>query len=185
MFSQDTISEIQVFVHELTGQPLPEAVEVQHGAGLQVHLEDGHAAIVAEDRNALARGFFLLARAAREGAQRLNVRQARHFSSCGVMLDVSRNAVMKPDSVKRLIRMVASLGLNLLMLYTEDTYEVPGYPYLGYLRGRYSMDDLRTLGAYLTGELERIEVLHEEPLPAQRRTYQHYHSFITPMTPLY
>lgn len=148
MFSQDTISEIQAFVRELTGQPLPEAVEVQHGAGLQVRLEDGHAAIVAEDRNALARGFFLLARAAREGAQRLNIRQARRFASCGVMLDVSRNAVMKPDSVKRLIRMLASLGLNLLMLYTEDTYEVPGYPYLGYLRGRYSMDDLRTLDAY-------------------------------------
>ena len=148
MFNQDTISEIQALVCELTRQSLPKSIKVQHGAGLQDRLEDGHAVIIAENRNALARGFFLLARANREGRQQLDVRQERRFASCGVMLDVSRNAVMKPESVKQLIRMLASLGLNLLMLYTEDTYEVPGYPYLGYLRGRYSMDDLRELDAY-------------------------------------
>jgi len=31
------------------------------------------------------------------------------------------------------------MGLNLLMLYTEDTYEVPGLPYFGYLRGATAM----------------------------------------------
>jgi len=34
------------------------------------------------------------------------------------------------------------------MLYTEDTYEVPEYPYMGYLRGRYSQQDLSELDAY-------------------------------------
>ena len=148
MFHQDTIREIRDMVCDITGQSLPEQINVQQGEGLQVHLKDGHAFIIAENRNALARGFFLLARAAREGKQALEIRQERRFASCGVMLDVSRNAVMKPESVRRLIRMIASLGLNLLMLYTEDTYEVPGYPYLGYLRGRYTLDDLRELNEY-------------------------------------
>lgn len=148
MFKQDTIRDIREMLEEITGQALPRQIAVQQGTGLQVSLKDDQAVIIAENRNALARGFFLLARAAREGKQDLAICQERHFASCGVMLDVSRNAVMKPDSVKRLIRMIASLGLNLLMLYTEDTYEVPGYPYFGYLRGRYSMDDLRALDAY-------------------------------------
>lgn len=30
---------------------------------------------------------------------------------------------------------MAMMGLNLGMMYTEDTYEVPGQPYFGYQRG--------------------------------------------------
>ena len=35
-----------------------------------------------------------------------------------------------------------------MMLYTEDTYPVAGYPYLGYLRGRYTEAELRELDDY-------------------------------------
>jgi hexosaminidase len=70
------------------------------------------------------------------------------FDLLGVMVDVSRNAVLTPESVKLLIRRCALLGLNTLMLYAEDTYEVPGEPFFGYLRGRYTHDDLRTLDDY-------------------------------------
>ncbi|MDO4741652.1 MAG: family 20 glycosylhydrolase, partial [Eubacteriales bacterium] len=62
--------------------------------------------------------------------------------------DVSRGAVMKPQAVRRYIDQLACLGMNLLMLYTEDTYEVPEYPYFGHLRGRYSRSDLREIDAY-------------------------------------
>ena len=31
------------------------------------------------------------------------------------------------------------------MLYTEDTYEIPDQPYFGWMRGRYSMQELREL----------------------------------------
>ncbi len=40
------------------------------------------------------------------------------------------------------------MGLNLGMMYTEDTYQVPQQPYFGYQRGRYSMDELRALDDY-------------------------------------
>ena len=70
------------------------------------------------------------------------------FSLRGAMFDVSRNAVMTPDTVKQMIRRCALMGLNTLMLYTEDTYEVPGEPFFGYLRGRYTQAELRDLDDY-------------------------------------
>ncbi len=70
------------------------------------------------------------------------------FSMLGTMLDVSRNAVMRPDALKAFMRRLALMGINVLMLYTEDTYEVPGEPFFGYLRGRYTQDELRDLDRY-------------------------------------
>ena len=44
----------------------------------------------------------------------------------GAMLDMSRNAVMRPDEVKKFASVIKSFGYNMIMLYTEDTYEVDG-----------------------------------------------------------
>ncbi len=66
----------------------------------------------------------------------------------GTMLDCSRNAVMTVDSVKQWIDLTADLGYNMLMLYTEDTYEVVNQPYFGYMRGRYSITQMQEINAY-------------------------------------
>lgn len=66
----------------------------------------------------------------------------------GVMLDCSRNAVMKVETVKRYAQILKKMGYNTLMLYTEDTYEIPSQPYFGHLRGRYSMAELKEMDAY-------------------------------------
>ncbi|MBQ4325160.1 MAG: family 20 glycosylhydrolase, partial [Clostridia bacterium] len=65
-----------------------------------------------------------------------------------LMLDCSRNAVMKPAAVKELIDYMEKMGYNMLQLYTEDTYEIPGEPYFGYMRGRYSQAEIRDIDAY-------------------------------------
>ena len=70
------------------------------------------------------------------------------FENLRVMVDCSRNAVLNLPTVKRLIRLLALMGYNGLMLYTEDTYEVDNEPYFGYLRGRYSQAELAELDAY-------------------------------------
>lgn len=62
------------------------------------------------------------------------MKQYKHF---GVMIDSSRNAVLKVSAVKKLIDSLQKMGYNTLELYTEDTFEVEGEPYFGYLRGRY------------------------------------------------
>ncbi|MBQ9132235.1 MAG: beta-N-acetylhexosaminidase [Clostridia bacterium] len=66
----------------------------------------------------------------------------------GVMLDMSRNAVMKPEQVKEFAATIKKLGYNMIQLYTEDTYEIPEEPYFGYLRGRYSQAELKDMVAY-------------------------------------
>ena len=63
----------------------------------------------------------------------------------GVMLDCSRNAVMRPEKVVEFATIISKMGYNTLMLYTEDTYEVENQPYFGYRRGRYSIKELREM----------------------------------------
>ncbi len=70
------------------------------------------------------------------------------FNRFGVMIDCSRNAVMTVEALKKWIDIMADLGYNTLMLYTEDTYEVENQPYFGYLRGRYSMKEMRVIDDY-------------------------------------
>ena len=70
------------------------------------------------------------------------------FERNGLMLDCSRNAVFTVEKVKFLIRTLAKLGMNVLMLYTEDTYEVEGQPYFGAYRGKYTKDEIKELDAY-------------------------------------
>lgn len=69
----------------------------------------------------------------------------KHF---GVMLDCSRNAVPKVSALKKFMDALQKMGYNTLELYAEDTYEVEGEPYLGYMRGRYSASEIKELDAY-------------------------------------
>lgn len=40
------------------------------------------------------------------------------------------------------------MGLNMITLYAEDSYEIKEEPYFGYMRGRYREDDLRTIDRF-------------------------------------
>ena len=66
----------------------------------------------------------------------------------GVMLDMSRNAVMKPSALKKFVDYLSAFGYNMLQLYTEDTYEVKNEPYFGYLRGAYKKEEIQEIDAY-------------------------------------
>ena len=66
----------------------------------------------------------------------------------GVMLDVSRNGVMKLDELKKFVGFLAAFGYNSVLLYMEDTYEIEDEPYFGYLRGGYTIAELKELDAY-------------------------------------
>ncbi len=77
-----------------------------------------------------------------------SLREQYRLHNLGLMVDCSRNAVPTPEMVKKLIRYMAALGYTSLQLYTEDLFEVDCEPFFGYLRGRYSQDDLRALDTY-------------------------------------
>lgn len=70
------------------------------------------------------------------------------FTMNGAMLDASRNAVLNVDGIHNLLQKMAVMGLNVLMVYTEDTYEVDEYPYFGYMRGRYIERELKSCDKY-------------------------------------
>lgn len=69
------------------------------------------------------------------------------FRSLGVMLDCSRDAVYSVETLKRYFGLLKKMGYTYVQLYTEDVYELEGEPYFGYLRGRYSKQELKELDA--------------------------------------
>lgn len=70
------------------------------------------------------------------------------FSSFGIMLDCSRNAVMKTSYLKSWMRRLSLMGYNMIMLYTEDTYCLPDEPFFGFQRGPYSLEEIKDLDEY-------------------------------------
>ncbi|MEI7904714.1 MAG: family 20 glycosylhydrolase [Candidatus Firestonebacteria bacterium] len=60
-----------------------------------------------------------------------------------LMIDCSRNGVIKEEFLRKIIIKLALLGYNRLCLYTEDTFEVKGEPEWGYKRGKYSKEELK------------------------------------------
>lgn len=77
-----------------------------------------------------------------------SIQEQPRFESSGIMFDCSRNAVLNDRALRFFLRKMALMGLNLGMMYTEDTYEVPGQPFFGYKRGRYTYDELKSLDDY-------------------------------------
>lgn len=61
------------------------------------------------------------------------------------MLDCSRNAVASTDALRRMVTILKKAGYTALSLYCENTYEVEGEPYFGYMRGRYSVSELKEI----------------------------------------
>jgi hexosaminidase len=94
------------------------------------------------------RGLGLLLEASADG-DHLSLAEAPQFAMNGPMIDCSQgNAVPTVTTVKGLLRTMSLMGLNMLMLYAEDSYDVTDQPYFGYMRGRYSQAEIRELDDY-------------------------------------
>ena len=72
------------------------------------------------------------------------------INSLGVMIDMSRNAVMSVNALKNFLTTIRKFGYNTVFLYMEDTYEVEGEPYFGYMRSKYSIDEMRQINEFCT-----------------------------------
>lgn len=70
------------------------------------------------------------------------------YENLGVMLDCSRNAVPNREAYCKMVKYLALMGYSTIQLYMEDTFELKKYPYTGYLRGRYSMNELKEIVSY-------------------------------------
>ena len=135
-------------IFELTGCDYHGEIQEIDAACVYVRYSGGKAVVGGNTIPAKCRAYTLLAKALSEGKSEFEISEKPSFQTCGPMLDMSRGGVMRVSSVKKYLRYIAAHGLNMLMLYTEDTYEVKEYPYLGYQRGRYTLEELREIDDY-------------------------------------
>lgn len=94
------------------------------------------------------RGLGLLKERLEKESSPFELREQPVFRRLGASFDLSRNAVLRPEALRRLLCWLALMGYNEAYLYTEDTYELPEYPFFGYMRGRCTEEELRGLDAW-------------------------------------
>lgn len=58
------------------------------------------------------------------------------------------NATPKKETLKKLIRSLALMGYDSLILFAEDLFEIENCPYLGSFKKRYSKEDIREIDEY-------------------------------------
>ncbi|CQR45949.1 Glycosyl hydrolase family 20, catalytic domain [Paraliobacillus sp. PM-2] len=137
--------EIDVMFSE-SGIPL--TIEKNTNAETIIKYKNGEGFIYYNEPYHIFRAFGLFIQELREASKDFVINESSCFRTIGPMFDLSRNAVMRVDEFKGMFRKLALMGFNAAMLYMEDTYEVKDYPYFGYMRGRYSQQELKALDDY-------------------------------------
>ncbi len=122
------------------------AVTVEAADTTSVTVEGRTASLRYAKKNLFFRALGVLLEHSEDG--RFQVTEDAHFERVGTMVDASRGAVPTVDGFCRLLDYLAAMGYDTAMLYTEDTIALEGLPYFGYMRGRYTAEELRTIDDY-------------------------------------
>lgn len=122
-----------------------EAVVCSLGKELSLTRQNGQILLTYTRRNEFFRMLSFLPAFLEDGKE---IHERARYSLLTYMGDCSRGAVYNVPFLKRFLRDLAGMGYDSMMLYTEDTYEIPEYPYFGYMRGRFSAEELRLLDDY-------------------------------------
>ena len=124
-------------------------VEKRQGAGgLKVVWKDGEGSVECGRDCEYYRGLGWIRQWMQEGKTEGYREENRGFEHLTYMVDCSRNAVPSVPFLKELLVSMSLMGYDRLMLYTEDTYEIEGRPFFGWMRGRYTKEELRELDDY-------------------------------------
>jgi hexosaminidase len=134
---------------------IPVKVE-QRSGNLQVVIDDDNVIIRYEEKIHFFRALGLLVESLKQQGSR-HIEEQPMFSFNGAMFDASRNQVLTTESIKKMMTHMALMGLNGFMLYTEDTFTVESNPYIGYMRGRYSHEEIKECDDY--ADLFGIEMI--------------------------
>ncbi len=122
-------------------------VRAVEGDRIGVTLKDGEAVIYYKKKFHFFRELGLLVQHSKEKTA-FDLIEDGWFECLSAMLDTSRNAVPTVETVLRMLDYFALMGYGMAMLYTEDTVELKNRPYFGYMRGRYSLEDLKAIDDY-------------------------------------
>ncbi len=112
-----------------------------------VSLKDGKAVIHYAQKHVFFRELGVLCEHARK-SDAFEIFESTHFEQLSVMIDTSRCGVPSVEKINEMTALLAVMGYGMVMLYTEDTVTLEDRPYFGYMRGRYTCDDLRAVDDY-------------------------------------
>ncbi len=145
---KDGLSELESQRHfKVDGKGIPVKVEKTSENLIEVYLGNNQGTIKYHDKVHFFRALGLFLQSA-EKQSSFKIKEEPQFTTIGAMFDCSRNAVLKPDTVKSFMRHMALMGFNMMMLYTEDTYTIESDPYFGFMRGRYTESELKEIDDY-------------------------------------
>lgn len=133
---------------KLLGIELKYEFSLVPASGVYAAFDGKTAKIGGNEKADIYRAIMLLATEIKKGNNEFEINQKRNFETLGMSLDLSRNGVMTVERVREVIDILAFLGFNLVMLYMEDVFELPGYPHFGYRRGRYTREELKEIDDY-------------------------------------
>jgi len=146
----DLLKGISIFANEfefeLSKQGFP--VEVSKSkSNIEVSFINGKGVIIYNRKIHFFRALGLFIEALVKGSD-FKITEEPQFMTNGIFFDCSRNAVLKVSSIKKFLRKMAVMGLDTMILYMEDTFEIKSRPYFGYMRGRYSFEELNECDKY-------------------------------------
>jgi len=119
-------------------------VDCNHGEnGLTVTRKSDNVTIEYEKKCEFFRGILTLMEHSDE--EEFTLSEKASFDFNGEMIDNSRNSVLNMKTVKEIIMYSALIGLDNILLYNEDTFEVKEHPYFGYMRMGYTQKDVKEL----------------------------------------
>ena len=155
MFTQNEIKDLREIIFNRVDFKFDGEITVVEFDGVKVSYEDGKAVLGASTKSQLARCYFLLAMEISSGKDKIDIEQKPLFKDMGVML--SMQTPLKVDFVITYMECMAALGYTYIWLYMETSYEVKEYPFFGYMKGRYTEEDLRRIDE--AGDRLGIEVI--------------------------
>ena len=142
---------------EIGEDGIPISLTQVDGDKLSVSFCNGNACIEYVRPKHFFRGLGILLEALKSG-NHLNVTEEISFDTLGVMFDVSQgNAVITPKTMQKILQKMAVMGINMLMLYMEDSFVLHGHPFFGYMRPKYTQADFKEIDDY--ANLFGIEVI--------------------------
>lgn len=142
------LNQIIKTVINVTGFSFEKPVKVVDISDIYVKDTEKEIIIGGKENADYARALTLYQKEYKKGKRGFEIKEKRHFEKLGAYFDVSRGGVLKVSTIKKYAKEMLCMGFNRLYLYMEDVFELPGYPHFGYLRGRYSKEELKEISDF-------------------------------------
>lgn len=134
--------------------PVPEDMKHREASALQAYrlkVSSASIEISAPAAAGLRFGLFTLKQLIQQSGNVIPCMSAEDYPLVplrGAMIDVSRGKIPNWETLEEMVRFLAQYKYNVLQLYFEDTYRIPGHPLVGLLSGGFTREEIIKLDAY-------------------------------------